>query len=376
MTATTPGSPSDAASTDLPPPSSGATDEGARSRASGPPRSRSLGILDGLGAFATGGVSVVAALAVVIEIATRAIAPCLRGLTIGLDAWIVRASFVQDVLSLTLLVATFAVGALQVASLGSSRTPLLLRALAMLGSGVTMLVMLASPSSERPPLPLLVTSAAAGSTVALLAAAAGLRDRTFRLPAIAAVGVAIGTMARTAAVFVAARTALGPKREGVDPSRLLATIGFGADMLVLLAVAGWIVTRTRRVAIGFAIVALGLAGLGARWSVVSPDDTGVLATIVRLGARMMMSRPVPLVPYYMEIFGVLASLSLAVAALLVPRQMRPLAGAVAVFAVVRSTSEIPVHASLVAVASLGMLLTQFSPKSFWSSVPDAAPLTR
>lgn len=348
----------------------------APSRRSAGARSRGAAVLDGLAAFATGGVSLVAGLAVTIEVATRAVAPCLRGLAIGLDAWILRAAFLQEVLSFTLLVATFAIGALQLTSMASSRTPLLLRGLAMLGSGIAMLLMLASPTAENPPLPLLVTSAAAGSTVALLAAAACLRDKTFRLPALAALAVAIGTMSRTVAVFVAAKYALGPKREGLDPARVLATVAYGADMLVLLAVAGWAASRNRRVALPITLVAIALAVLGARWAVTSPDETGVLATIVRLGSRAMMSRPVPLVPYYMEIGGILAAFLLAAAVLAVPRQMRPISGALALFAVVRSTTEIPVHAALVSVGALGLLLTLFSPKSFWASVPDAKPAPR
>ncbi|MFO0614029.1 MAG: hypothetical protein U0414_15660 [Polyangiaceae bacterium] len=331
-------------------------------------------MIDGLASFATTGVSLVAGLAITIELATRAVAPCLRGLAIGLDAWINRASALQDVLSLTLMIAVFAIGALQVTTLASSRTPLLLRGLAMLGAGVTLLVMLAAPSADRPPLPLLIASAASGSTLALLVAASGIGDRTFRLPALAAAGVAIGTMARTASVFLAARAAEGPRREGTEPARLLATVGYGADMLVLLAVAAWAASRSRRIALPLVAGALTVAILGARWAVTSPDETSVLAMLVRLGSRMMMSRPVPLVPYYMEIFGILFAFLLAAVTLVVPKQMRSISGALALFAVVRSTGEVPIHASLVAVGALGLLLTRFSPKSFWASVPDAAPL--
>lgn len=335
---------------------------------------RAQAIVDGLTSFAMTGVSLVAGLAVVIEVVTRAIAPCLRGLAIGLDAWINRAAFVVDTLTLTLMVAAFALGAVQVTAMASSRTPLALRAVAMLGGGVTLLVMLAAPSSDHPPLPLLVASAAASSTLALVAAGAGLRDKVYRLPAIAGIGVALGTMARTAAVFLAARAAAGPRSEGLDPARVLATIGFGADGLVLLAVGAWAVSRSRKVAIPLVVGALTLAGLGARWAVVSPDDTSALAMIVRLGTRMMMSRPVPFAPYALEIFGILIAFLLAAVVLVIPKQARAVSAALALFAVVRSTGEIPLHASLVAVATLGVLLTQFSPKSFWSSVPDATPM--
>ncbi len=320
------------------------------------------------------GVSLVAALAVGIEILTRAIAPCLRGLAIGLDGWINRAAFIVDTLTLTLMVAAFALGAIQVTAIASSRTPLALRALAMLGAGITMLVMLAAPSADHPPLPLLVTSAAASSTLALVAAGVGLRDRVHRLPAIAGIGVALGTTARTASVFFAARAAAGPRSEALDPARVLATVGFGADALVLLVVAAWAISRSRKLAIPLVLGAVGLAALGARWAVVAPDDTSALAMIVRLGTRMMMSRPVPFVPYPLEIFGILFSFLLAAVTLAIPRQTRALSGALALFAVVRSTAEVPLHASLVAVATLGLLLTQFSPRSFWSSVPDATPM--
>jgi hypothetical protein len=363
---------------DLPPPS--ASDDAPRSEApravSKPePRPRVQALIDGLASFATTGVSLAAGLAVAIEVATRAVAPCLRGLAIGLDAWINRAALLQDILSLTLMIAVFAVGALQVTTLASSRTPLLLRGLAMLGTGVALLVMLAAPSADHPPLGLLVASAASCSTLALLVAASGIGDRTFRLPAIAAFGVAVGTMARTASVFLAARAAEGPKSEGLEPARVLATVGFGADMLILLAVAVWAASRSRRIALPLVAGALTLAILGARWTVTSPDDTSVLAMLVRLGARMMMSRPVPLVPYYLEIFGILFAFLLATVVLFIPKQMRPVAGALAMFAVVRSSGEVPIHASLIGVGCVGLLLTQFSPKSFWAGIPDAAPMS-
>src|SRR5207253_6589204 len=98
----------------------------------------------------------------------RAVAPCLRGLAIGLGPWINRASFLEDVLSLALLIAFFALGAIQVTAVASSRTPLFARGLAMLGGGLALLVALAAPSSDHLPNELLLTAAMCAASLSLL----------------------------------------------------------------------------------------------------------------------------------------------------------------------------------------------------------------
>jgi hypothetical protein len=195
-----------------------------------------------------------------------------------------------------------------------------------------------------------------------------LRRRLASGVAVAAILCALATGVRLAAVFVADRAAGQPHTEGPELARVLATVSFGLEGLLVAASALWIASRNRRTALPSVIVAALLAFFVARWVVVDASNTHPLAVILRVGARGMLGRPVPLVPYYAEVFVAFFAPLLALAALLVPKEVGATLGALAIVLIVRGSGEIPLHAAAISIACGSLLLAAYDSRAMWARV--------
>ena len=309
-----------------------------------------------------------AAIMLVVVLFGRAVAPALRGIAVGYDAFTNRAAFVADALAIAFLLGLLSVAFLQSTALAVSRVPLYLRIPALLLSGLAVLVGLAAPSVPRPPFPLLLVASSTASALALLTGGSIVRLKTTRLIGSATLLAGLATAVRLVSVFVADSAVTKPKHEGPELARVLATGAFGLEGLLLAIGAIWIAARNRKLALPMVIIALALAGFAARSVALDTSNTGALAVILRIGARALLTRPVPLVPYYAEVFLVVLGPLLALCAVLLRAEVGTWVGSLAIVLLVRSAGEIPLYAASLAVASTAMLLAAHDPSTLWSAL--------
>ncbi len=332
------------------------------------PRRMTGGKLTTVSAWAENGVRPVAAFMLATVVFARAIAPSIRGIAVGYDAFTNRAAYLADGATIALVLALVTMGLIQSVALIGSRAPLSLRVPGMLLGSLALLTAIAAPSVPRPPFPLLVASSVTSSALAILIGGSVVRQRSTAPFGIVAILSAIATLTRLVAVYVADSAVAKPKSDAPELARILATGSFGLEAAIVVVAAAWLAFRSRRIALPLMVVALVASFLATRSVIVDTSNTHAFSIILRIGARGLLTRPVPYVPYYAEVFLVLVATLVATVALVVRTELGTWVGALAILLVVRGAAEIPVYAAGVAVACGGMLLAAHDPRSLFQAL--------
>ncbi len=305
---------------------------------------------------------------VLITIFARALAPALHGVAVGWDRFTNRAQQASEILTQFLCVTTLAFAVMFVMDMTRSRAPAHLRVLSLLLTGIGCLVLFASVGGERAPMPFLIASCGASSTLAVLSGLDALRQPAAGSLGVVAILSGLASSMRAISVVLANRAALLPRSDGVDGSRIFATIAFGLTVLLLVIATGWLTARAKKLVSPAVVVALALGAVATRQILVESASPGPIYFLLKHGAERLLTRPVPYVPLALELFVVLVTPLLALAALAQRGQMPALLGALALLLMVGASAEIPLNGIALIVASLSITLASRDARGVWAAI--------
>ena len=321
-----------------------------------------------LSVIVLGSMRWIALATVLINLFARAITPGLHGVAVGWDRFTNRAQQASEILTQFLGVTMLALALMLMIEVTRSRAPAHLRVLALLFGGVGCLVLFASAGAERAPMPLLIASCSASSTLAVLAGLDAIRQPAAGSLGAVALLAGLASSMRAMAVFLADRAALRPRSEGLDASRVFATIAFALTVMLLVVATGWLTSRAKKLVSPAVVIALSLGALATRQILVEVESPGPLYFLLKHGAERLLTRPVPFVPLPLELFVVIVTPLLAFAALLQRGQMPALLGGLALLLTVGASAEIPLNGIALIVASLAITLASRDARGVWMAI--------
>ncbi|MEB2310615.1 MAG: hypothetical protein OZ921_13990 [Sorangiineae bacterium] len=302
---------------------------------------------------------VLAVMALLAWVSARGIAPALPGSSAGLARWIALGDRVAALLSqLVVLIGSLVAFRLIVGTLREHRLGVVYRLAAVpIGAGVLTLIM-ASASREQDA-PLLFLLAVASALLALAAAPLALADARSRALgltlALAGLAAFLHVFSRAIAIHASSQALASLYRT----SRVVATVALGADVVMLVVVAAWLVAprRLRGAAVlgaGLALAALIVWG-AARGSGL---DAPLWEVIAARSLSDLARAPAPLVATWVSAFLELAVMVVALGAVLFPGRVAAVGAAMALALLARSSADVPALAlCLLVAAMMGALLS-------------------
>lgn len=312
----------------------------------------------------------IALLAVLGSLFARGVGPSLRGVAVGWDRFTNRAENVVEIVTQLTAVILLTAAVALVVDVARSRAPIYLRATSIVLTGAVGFLLFSSIQAERPFSPVLVALSFASSTLAIATGVDALKQPAAGSLGGVAVLTGVANYTRTIAVLLANRAALLPHTDGIEGSRVVATVSFGAQILLLVLATAWITLRSKKVASPIIVVALALAALATRQAL-GESDAAPLHFIVKHGLGRLLPSPVPFVPHVVELFVGAFGPLLALAVLAMRRQVPALLGSLALLLVAGASSEIPILSAAVVVASLSLTLASRDARGVWAAIAAA-----
>lgn len=316
-------------------------------------------------------LSVCALLATVLG---RALGPSWAGLAVGMNRLVRVMELVGSASTQFFAMAVTVVALGSVVSMTRAQASWALRIWAIVAGGFAILVGVSAAALPMPRLSLGVS--AAFVTVLALACAWDARKAHFARPAAFVLGATgLASLFRLVAVFVTAYAAsANPPR----PSALLLTVARGAatasfalEVIVAFGVAIIIAQGSRKLANPMTTVALVLAFLCTRQASLGHlEDAGPVSILLHRAADRFLSLPEPFLPPAARMFLVFFSLVMAVCVLFAKRQVPALAGAMSILLLARSSSDMPLGALSLVVASIGVALASRDQRGLWSAIEN------
>jgi hypothetical protein len=309
----------------------------------------------------------VAALGLVATALGRAVSPALRGVGDGMDQIIKTCDLLGDLATYLFAFAAMAATVAQLAlTMRDRRFGSVYRSIATgLGSCVV-LVVLPALLRNLPERASLVAAAASG-LLALVAA----REALF-VPRTRALGVVLAACGLAALLHLSSAWLVAYAGERglyrlVVVARGLATAAVGVDSLGLVTALAWLATRNRGLVSWGTRAALVVACVLTWGALQGGQDGGPLWELVAHRAvQRLLTLPQPYVwPPYRYLIEAFAPL-LALVAIVVPRQIPAIMGALALVLLARPATDVPLAALAVTLASLSAPLAAKDDKGMWA----------
>jgi hypothetical protein len=310
-----------------------------------------------------------AAFAVVAMLLGRAAAPALQGLAPGLQRVVEATDFAAGTLShlLALLVSALCIGVL-LSVVRFERVSLVTRVLLVALTGLVLFACMWAARARLPPVGSLVVGCLSG-------AVAGVGTvEALRQPRTRAIGVVLGLTALAALVRVLAAGVLAllpePKALAFSPAAsVLATCSSVLHLLALLVALVWIATRRRTVAPPSTMLSLALAVL-ASWAAAKGARAAASVGYLFVARALERLTPSPTPALHPAVVTFVAALGpvLAGGAVLTPRQIPSVTGALALALVGGVLLDAPAHALIVTLASLAAVLASRDDRAMWEAL--------